>query len=70
MSTSLYEFGLTEMEDRVKDWYDGFTFGQKTDIYNPWSILCFLDAQRLSTRRRLVIPDQSPVRQLFYSKRY
>ncbi len=20
------------------NWYDGFTFGSKTDIYNPWSI--------------------------------
>ena len=37
------------MEERVKDWYDGFTFGKKTDIYNPWSIINFLDTKKLST---------------------
>lgn len=31
-----------EMED-VKWWYDGFVFGENTEIYNPWSILNFLD---------------------------
>ena len=24
-------------------WYDGFTFGSKSDIYNPWSVINFLD---------------------------
>ena len=32
----------TERE-KVKSWYDGFTFGKHTDIYNPWSIINFLD---------------------------
>lgn len=40
---ALDEFGLLEKEKDVKDWYDGFTFGEKTDIYNPWSILNYLD---------------------------
>jgi len=26
----------------VKKWYDGFTFGMHTDIYNPWSIASFI----------------------------
>lgn len=26
-----------------KQWYDGFIFGEHADIYNPWSILNFLD---------------------------
>ncbi len=26
----------------VKKWYDGFTFGNQTDIYNPWSIASFI----------------------------
>ncbi len=26
----------------VKQWYDGFTFGDCTDIYNPWSITSFI----------------------------
>ena len=28
--------------------YDGFTFGKRTDIYNPWSIINFLEKKRLS----------------------
>ena len=36
------EFGLTN-KDEVKQWYDGFTIGQFRDIYNPWSIINFLD---------------------------
>lgn len=49
MSDALREFGLSDMEECVKDWYDGFTFGDRTDIYNPWSIINFLDAKKLST---------------------
>ena len=30
-------------------WYDGFTFGDKKDIYNPWSILNYLDKRKLTT---------------------
>ena len=30
------EYGLTDKAG-VKTWYDGFTFGNTTDIYNPWS---------------------------------
>lgn len=39
---SMDEMGLTDKEE-VKRWYDGFTFGNKTDIYNPWSVLNYLD---------------------------
>ena len=45
---ALREFGLSHMEAGVRDWYDGFTFGTKTDIYNPWSIINFLDKGSLS----------------------
>lgn len=48
VSNALLEFGLTDAESRVKDWYDGFTFGSKTDIYNPWSITNFLDKRKFS----------------------
>lgn len=41
------EFGYTEKTE-VKEWYDGFTFGSTTDIYNPWSILNFLDKGKLT----------------------
>lgn len=40
------EFGL-ENKEEVKRWYDGFTIGNRTDIYNPWSIINFLDEGKL-----------------------
>lgn len=49
VSAALREHGLSEMEDVVKEWYDGFTFGSKRDIYNPWSITNFLDQRKLFT---------------------
>ena len=42
------ENGLTEKE-KVKQWYDGFSFGKWKDIYNPWSILNFLDTGKMTT---------------------
>lgn len=41
------ELGWTEKE-RVKAWYDGFTFGNVTDIYNPWSIINYLDTGKFA----------------------
>ena len=49
VSSSLNEFQMSDQEKSVKDWYDGFTFGNQTDIYNPWSIINFLDKKKLST---------------------
>ena len=40
---SLKAYGLSDWKQRVKDWYDGFSFGTRRDIYNPWSIINFLD---------------------------
>lgn len=44
---ALDEYGLGDRKDQVKNWYDGFTFGKKSDIYNPWSIINFLDHRRV-----------------------
>ena len=41
------EYGFTEKEE-VKSWYDGFIFGEWKDIYNPWSILNYLDKGKLA----------------------
>ncbi len=49
VSDALREFELSDMEEGVTDWYDGFTFGKRTDMYNPWSIINFLDKKRFST---------------------
>ncbi|MBD5486290.1 MAG: AAA family ATPase [Lachnospiraceae bacterium] len=46
---ALEEYGLDEQKQQVKDWYDGFVFGGKKDIYNPWSIINFLDKKEVGT---------------------
>ncbi len=63
-TSSMYgkAFGFTESEvfaaldregagqrEEVKQWYDGFTFGQYKDIYNPWSIINFLKERIVAT---------------------
>lgn len=44
---ALDEFGLSDQKMLVKEWYDGFTFGRRTDIYNPWSIINYLDKRNI-----------------------
>ena len=41
-------YGYSEEKEAVKQWYDGFTFGTQTDMYNPWSILNFMDKGKLA----------------------
>ena len=45
--SALEYFDMSEKKDEVKTWYDGFVFGSCKDIYNPWSILNFLDTGKL-----------------------
>lgn len=47
--TALEEYGLGQEKNKVKQWYDGFIFGKYSDIYNPWSILNFLDTGNITT---------------------
>ena len=44
---SMEEYGLGDAKAEVKVWYDGFVFGEHADIYNPWSILKYLDTGKL-----------------------
>ena len=46
---ALDEQGLSDKKDVVKMWYDGFKFGEKNDIYNPWSIINYLDKKKIAT---------------------
>ncbi|MCD8039241.1 MAG: ATP-binding protein [Lachnospiraceae bacterium] len=46
---ALDECGLGGEKEEVKRWYDGFIFGEHGDIYNPWSILKFLDTGKYGT---------------------
>jgi hypothetical protein len=45
---ALEECGLSGQKEQVKTWYDGFTFGKQTGIYNPWSILNYLDKRKFA----------------------
>lgn len=45
--TALEEYHLSDQKQKVKDWYDGFTFGERNEIYNPWSIINYLDKRKV-----------------------
>ncbi len=45
---ALNECGMGDRKAEVKEWYDGFVFGERRDIYNPWSIINYLDKGKLS----------------------
>ena len=49
VSAALREYGMQEKLPLVKKWYDGFTFGSRKDVYNPWSILNYLKTEKLAT---------------------
>ena len=46
---ALEDCHLEKEKEQVKRWYDGFIFGKEKDIYNPWSILNFLDKGQYTT---------------------
>ena len=43
---SLNDYGIGQEISKVKDWYDGYKFGD-SEVYNPWSILNFLQDKEL-----------------------
>jgi len=46
VETSLKNFGLEYDLSDVQKWYNGYLFGE-TKVYNPWSIINFLDEKKL-----------------------
>ena len=40
----LEDYQLSSYMDEVKEWYDGYLFGN-TEIYNPWSTLMYVDSK-------------------------
>ena len=44
---ALDTFEMSEKKEDVKRWYDGFCFGLRRDIYNPWSITNYLKEKKL-----------------------
>jgi len=45
---ALEQSEMSEHKEDVKKWYDGFIFGNVSDIYNPWSITNYLDKGSLT----------------------
>ena len=43
---SLKDYGIEAEISKVKDWYNGYRFGD-SEVYNPWSILNFLQDKEL-----------------------
>jgi hypothetical protein len=48
--------------EKVKDWYNGFQFGE-VQIYNPWSILCFLKQEGVYLPHWVNTADNSLIRE-------
>jgi hypothetical protein len=37
-------YGMKEYRKTIQEWYNGYIFGGDTVIYNPWSIISFIDS--------------------------
>lgn len=46
-------YGLTGQRERLKEWYNGYLFGDSR-VYNPWSVMNYVKALT-------VAPDEMPV---------
>ena len=47
MDKVIKDFNIEDEKEEIKKWYDGYTIGKTTDIYNPWSILNYLTKRQL-----------------------
>ena len=45
--------GFYEKCDEVKEWYEGYRFGDKTDIYCPWDILNYIADLKINPNNKL-----------------
>ena len=47
MEKVVRDFGIEEQKEEIKKWYDGYRIGNVEGIYNPWSILNYLNRKEL-----------------------
>ena len=47
MDKIIKDFNIQEEKEEIKKWYDGYTIGNTTGIYNPWSILNYITDRKL-----------------------
>ncbi len=43
----LEKYGMLDRFKDIKTWYDGYTFGETKELYNPWSTLNYLETQEI-----------------------
>lgn len=48
--TMLRDYGIADRIPEVKEWYNGYLFGE-TDIYNPWSVIKYVDSTVINGRK-------------------
>lgn len=55
-------YGASEKEEELREWYDGYLFGQQ-EIYNPWSVInyvsrgCTPQAYWVNTGKNEILDD-------------
>ena len=55
-------YGVSDKEEELKDWYDGYLFGSE-EIYNPWSVInyiskgCIPQAYWVNTGKNEILDD-------------
>ena len=55
-------YGASDKEEELRNWYDGYYFGNK-EIYNPWSVIsylsrgCLLQAYWVNTGKNEILED-------------
>lgn len=55
-------YGVSDKEEELKDWYDGYLFGSE-EIYNPWSVInyiskgCLPQAYWVNTGKNEILDD-------------
>ena len=47
MDKVIQDFDVQDEKKEIKKWYDGYTIGDVTGIYNPWSVLNYLTDKKL-----------------------
>ena len=47
MEKVISDFEIEGEKEEIREWYDGYTIGNLTGIYNPWSILNYLTDRKL-----------------------
>lgn len=62
----LSDYGLEKYYPDVRDWYDGYLFGNK-EIYNPWSVLMYVNHALINSPKTIPFWANSSGNDIVYS---